>query len=118
MSTSTITRVRDLVTSNTMTRAGLARAAGLHANTLRDCTEDTWNPTAETLAKLDAFLEANADRIDRPGKQADGHVADDDVVATLRRDDAVPAVVMDVVVFDQMRRKSGLAEVDGDVVFV
>lgn len=45
-----------------MTRAGLARAAGLHANTLRDCTEEAWNPTAETLAKLDAFLEANADR--------------------------------------------------------
>ena len=45
-----------------MTRAGLARAAGLHANTLRDCTEDGWNPTAETLAKLDAFLAANADR--------------------------------------------------------
>ena len=45
-----------------MTRAGLARAAGLHANTLRDCTEDGWNPTAETLAKLDAFLAENADK--------------------------------------------------------
>jgi 3,4-dihydroxy 2-butanone 4-phosphate synthase/GTP cyclohydrolase II len=39
-----------------MSRAGLARAAGLHANTLRDCTEDDWNPTAETLRKLEAFL--------------------------------------------------------------
>ncbi|MGY6636591.1 MAG: 3,4-dihydroxy-2-butanone-4-phosphate synthase [Erythrobacter sp.] len=62
MSTSTITRVRKLVTSGAMTRAGLARAAGLHANTLRDCTEDAWNPTAETLAKLDAFLAANDDK--------------------------------------------------------
>jgi 3,4-dihydroxy 2-butanone 4-phosphate synthase/GTP cyclohydrolase II len=62
MNTSLITRVRDLVTSGTMTRAGLARAAGLHANTLRDCAEETWNPTAETLAKLEAFLEANDDR--------------------------------------------------------
>jgi 3,4-dihydroxy 2-butanone 4-phosphate synthase/GTP cyclohydrolase II len=62
MNTSLITRVRDLVTSGTMTKAGLARAAGLHANTLRDCTEDGWNPTAETLAKLDAFLEANDDK--------------------------------------------------------
>jgi 3,4-dihydroxy 2-butanone 4-phosphate synthase/GTP cyclohydrolase II len=62
MNTSTITRVRELVTSGAMTRAGLARAAGLHANTLRDCTEEAWNPTAETLAKLDGFLEANADR--------------------------------------------------------
>ena len=61
MNTSTITRVRDLVTSGSVTRAGLARAAGLHANTLRDCTEDAWNPTAETLAKLDAFLALNAD---------------------------------------------------------
>ena len=62
MSTSTITRVRDLVTSGEMTKAGLARAAGLHANTLRDAAEPEWNPTAETLAKLEAFLDANDDR--------------------------------------------------------
>ncbi|MFN7159062.1 MAG: 3,4-dihydroxy-2-butanone-4-phosphate synthase, partial [Erythrobacter cryptus] len=62
MNTSVITRIRDLVTSGSMTRAGLARAAGLHANTLRDCTEPGWNPTAETLAKLEAFLEATSDR--------------------------------------------------------
>jgi 3,4-dihydroxy 2-butanone 4-phosphate synthase/GTP cyclohydrolase II len=62
MNTSLITRVRDLVTSGTMTRAGLARAAGLHANTLRDCAEAGWNPTAETLAKLEAFLDANDDK--------------------------------------------------------
>ncbi|MFN4019095.1 MAG: 3,4-dihydroxy-2-butanone-4-phosphate synthase [Erythrobacter sp.] len=62
MNTSLITRVRDIITSGTMTRAGLARAAGLHANTLRDCGDDGWNPTAETLAKLQAFLDANDDR--------------------------------------------------------
>lgn len=62
MSTSTITRVRDLVTSGGMTKAGLARAAGLHANTLRDATEPDWNPTAETLAKLEAFLNSNDER--------------------------------------------------------
>ena len=39
-----------------MSRAGLARAAGLHANTLRDCTEADWNPTAETLRKLENVL--------------------------------------------------------------
>ncbi|WP_100258902.1 3,4-dihydroxy-2-butanone-4-phosphate synthase [Qipengyuania seohaensis] len=55
----TIDKVRTLVSQGLMTRAGLARAAGLHANTLRDCTEDSWNPTADTLAKLEAFLEAN-----------------------------------------------------------
>ena len=55
----TIEKVRSLVSQGLMTRAGLARASGLHANTLRDCAEDGWNPTADTLAKLEAFLEAN-----------------------------------------------------------
>ncbi|WP_261388531.1 3,4-dihydroxy-2-butanone-4-phosphate synthase [Qipengyuania gaetbuli] len=55
----TIEKVRMLVSQGLMTRAGLARAAGLHANTLRDCAEDSWNPTADTLGKLEAFLEAN-----------------------------------------------------------
>ena len=45
-----------------MTRTGLARAAGLHANTLRDCTEENWNPTTETLIKLERCLSANDDR--------------------------------------------------------
>ncbi|MGY6551807.1 MAG: 3,4-dihydroxy-2-butanone-4-phosphate synthase [Erythrobacter sp.] len=62
MNTSTITRVREIITSGDMTKAGLARAAGLHANTLRDCAEDDWNPTAETLAKLAAFLDTQDDR--------------------------------------------------------
>ncbi len=62
MATDTITRVRLLVTEGGMTRAGLARAAGLHANTLRDCVEDGWNPTADTLNKLERFLDANDDR--------------------------------------------------------
>lgn len=61
MSTPIIGRVRALITDGRMTRAGLARAAGLHANTLRDCTETGWNPTAETLGKLERFLAANDD---------------------------------------------------------
>jgi 3,4-dihydroxy 2-butanone 4-phosphate synthase / GTP cyclohydrolase II len=61
MATPIIERVRDLVSNGRMTRAGLARAAGLHANTLRDCTEDGWNPTADTLGKLERFLAANDD---------------------------------------------------------
>jgi 3,4-dihydroxy 2-butanone 4-phosphate synthase/GTP cyclohydrolase II len=56
---STIERVRTLVAQGRMSRAGLARAAGLHANTLRDCTETGWNPTAETLAKIERFLSEN-----------------------------------------------------------
>ncbi|MEL7737369.1 3,4-dihydroxy-2-butanone-4-phosphate synthase [Citromicrobium bathyomarinum] len=58
MSESTIIRVREAIASGSMTRAALARAAGLHANTLRDCGNEDWNPTAETLRKLDAFLDA------------------------------------------------------------
>jgi|GEM_PF-5693 len=61
MDTSTITLVRDLIESGAYTKAGIARAAGLHANTLRDASEHDWNPTAETLAKLQRFLDANDD---------------------------------------------------------
>lgn len=56
MSNTIIERVRRLVTDGGMSRAGLARAAGLHANTLRDCTEEGWNPTADTLRKLERCL--------------------------------------------------------------
>ena len=61
MNESTISRVRQAISTGAMTRAALARAAGLHANTLRDCGEPDWNPTAETLRKLDAFLDAQED---------------------------------------------------------
>ncbi|MGB3167061.1 MAG: 3,4-dihydroxy-2-butanone-4-phosphate synthase [Alteraurantiacibacter sp.] len=56
MSQIIISRVREIIGSGRLTKAGLARASGLHANTLRDCTELGWNPTAETLGKLDRFL--------------------------------------------------------------
>ncbi len=61
MSTDLIEKVRRLITDGGMSRAGIARAAGLHANTLRDCTEAAWNPTADTLGKLERFLFANDD---------------------------------------------------------
>ena len=57
----TIDRVCALVTEGTFTRSGLARAAGLHANTLRDCGEPGWNPTTDTLAKLARFLDDHDD---------------------------------------------------------
>ena len=56
MFNATIEKVRRLVTEGGMSRSGLARAAGLHANSLRDCTEAEWNPTADTLAKLERAL--------------------------------------------------------------
>ena len=62
MSAQLIDRVRRLVSDGGMSRSGLARAAGLHANTLRDLMESEWNPTADTLGKLERFLFANDDR--------------------------------------------------------
>ena len=61
MSEIIIARVREIIANGKLTRAGLARAAGLHANTLRDCNEDGWNPTSDTLNKLDRFLTENDD---------------------------------------------------------
>ena len=61
MSTQLIDRVRKLVTDGGMSRSGLARAAGLHANTLRDLTDPAWNPTADTLGKLERFIFTNDD---------------------------------------------------------
>jgi len=61
MSAQLIDRVRKLVTDGGMSRSGLARAAGLHANTLRDLTESAWNPTADTLGKLERFIFSSDD---------------------------------------------------------
>lgn len=61
MSTQLIDKLRRLVTEGGMSRSGLARAAGLHANTLRDLEDADWNPTAETLRKLETFLFSNDD---------------------------------------------------------
>ena len=55
-------KINELVEAGKMSRAGVARAAGLHANTLRECGDEGWNPTSETLEKLAAFLRANDDR--------------------------------------------------------
>ncbi|TPE59232.1 3,4-dihydroxy-2-butanone-4-phosphate synthase [Sandaracinobacter neustonicus] len=49
-------RIRAHLAETGLSRSGLARAAGLHANTLRDLDTPGWNPTAETLKKLESFL--------------------------------------------------------------
>lgn len=61
MSTDLVERLRSLVQSGGLSRSGLARAAGLHANTLRDIDSPDWNPTADTLRKLETYLFANDD---------------------------------------------------------
>lgn len=58
MSSKLIDDVRALVRDGTLSRSGLARAAGLHANSLRRLDEADWNPTAETLGKLETYLAA------------------------------------------------------------
>ncbi len=62
MSQLLIAQLRTLVSEGAMSRSGLARAAGLHANTLRDLDAPDWNPTADTLGKLERYLTANSDR--------------------------------------------------------
>ena len=61
MSTQLIDRIRAIVEEGTMSRSGLARAAGLHANSLRDLDSPGWNPTAETLRKLENWLANGSD---------------------------------------------------------
>jgi 3,4-dihydroxy 2-butanone 4-phosphate synthase / GTP cyclohydrolase II len=56
MSTILIERLCDMVGAGEMSRAGLARAAGLHPNSLRKLGDEDWNPTADTLGKLEKFL--------------------------------------------------------------
>ena len=55
-----IDRLVTLVENGHATRAGLARAAGLHANSLRRLGEDDWNPTADTLTRLERHLDGAA----------------------------------------------------------
>ena len=62
MSIFLIEKLRTHVATSGVSRSGLARAAGLHANTLRDLDAPDWNPTAETLRKLETYLAANDDR--------------------------------------------------------
>ncbi len=55
-------RIQQLISTGVTSRAGIARAAGLHANSLRDCLDADWNPTADTLGKLETFFIAHDDR--------------------------------------------------------
>ena len=57
MSTSLIDRLNAVVATGEVSRAGLARAAGLHPNSLRKLGSSEWNPTADTLSKLESLLQ-------------------------------------------------------------
>lgn len=56
MSADLMEQLRGLISDGGMSRSGLARAAGLHANSLRRMDEPDWNPTADTLGKLETYL--------------------------------------------------------------
>ena len=56
MSIDLIGRIRNAVAERGVSRSGLARAAGLHPNSLRSLEDTDWNPTAETLKKLERYL--------------------------------------------------------------
>jgi 3,4-dihydroxy 2-butanone 4-phosphate synthase/GTP cyclohydrolase II len=56
MSTSLIEQIEAIVATGEVSRAGLARAAGLHPNSLRKLGAPDWNPTADTLGRLEKLI--------------------------------------------------------------
>src|SRR5437763_17123809 len=57
MSTTLIERVEAVIATGEISRAGLARAAGLHPNSLRKLGHPDWNPTADTLSRLEKLIQ-------------------------------------------------------------
>ena len=56
MSTTLIERLEAIIATGEVSRAGLARAAGLHPNSLRKLGSTDWNPTADTLTRLEKLI--------------------------------------------------------------
>jgi 3,4-dihydroxy 2-butanone 4-phosphate synthase / GTP cyclohydrolase II len=50
-------RLEAIVATGEVSRAGLARAAGLHPNSLRKLGTSEWNPTADTLTRLERLIQ-------------------------------------------------------------
>src|SRR5881398_1225214 len=57
MSTTLIERLEAVIATGEISRAGLARAAGLHPNSLRKLGTSEWNPTADTLTRLEKLIQ-------------------------------------------------------------
>jgi 3,4-dihydroxy 2-butanone 4-phosphate synthase/GTP cyclohydrolase II len=57
MSTTLIERLSAIVATGEVSRAGLARAAGLHPNSLRKLGAADWTPTADTLSRLEKLIQ-------------------------------------------------------------
>ncbi|MFL6729253.1 MAG: 3,4-dihydroxy-2-butanone-4-phosphate synthase [Sphingomicrobium sp.] len=61
MSTTLIERLEAIIATGEVSRSGLARAAGLHPNSLRKLGSDEWNPTADTLTRLEKLIQRGTD---------------------------------------------------------
>ena len=57
MSTNLIERLNAIIETGEISRAAHARAAGLHPNSLRKLGSAEWNPTADTLVRLEKLIQ-------------------------------------------------------------
>jgi 3,4-dihydroxy 2-butanone 4-phosphate synthase/GTP cyclohydrolase II len=57
MSTNLMDRLNAIIETGEVSRSGLARAAGLHPNSLRKLGQPDWNPTADTLTRLERLIQ-------------------------------------------------------------
>lgn len=57
MSADLIERLTAIIDTGEVSRAALARAAGLHPNSLRKLGAPDWNPTADTLKRLERLIQ-------------------------------------------------------------
>ncbi len=57
MANQLIERLTAIISTGEISRSGLARAAGLHPNSLRKLGAPDWNPTADTLGRLEKLIE-------------------------------------------------------------
>lgn len=57
MSATLIEQLESIIATGEVSRAGLARAAGLHPNSLRKLGQADWNPTADTLVRLERLIQ-------------------------------------------------------------
>ena len=63
MPTTLIERLEAVIATGEISRAGLARAAGLHPNSLRKLGNSDWNPTADTLSRLEKLIQGGTAEI-------------------------------------------------------
>src|SRR5215213_7278788 len=61
MSANLIEQLEAIVATGEVSRSGLARAAGLHPNSLRKLGSSEWNPTADTLTRLERLIQRGTD---------------------------------------------------------